>query len=351
MTEPFFNQHHYFSNVWVFLNSEKNKKILEIVSEGKYIIPYELIIGMDSLFLMPEKDFWEKTEFFSELKQSAVNDDDYENSKYSCHTLRMRNLGDMNDLYNAHDVILLCEIIESRFQMMNNKYRFNPRKCNSASSMSICIERKMSRVILALPTKLDHVETFEQTVTDGFSSVNISLAFDAQILLTNLDDKTNLENNPLNKDFNYKVVCNLKLDGKKVEKKRVITKILKLDKNNQYGHGMAKPLPTGYIKDDSDISCETFNLLLEKVNFEDKTGHLFIIDIAFDSENETEKELAYNEIYPPTIEKQKIIDPCEHSVYQLLEQYVEGTNDNPLAYRAAKKAHATMLKIFFFLCI
>ena len=26
---------------------------------------------------------------------------------------------------------------------------------------------------------------------------------------------------------------------------------------------------------------------------------------------------------------------------------MEGTNDNPLAYRATKKAHATMLKFFF----
>ena len=48
----------------------------------------------------------------------------------------MRNLGDMNDLYNAQDVIRLCEIIENRFQIMNNTYGFNPRKCNSASSMS-----------------------------------------------------------------------------------------------------------------------------------------------------------------------------------------------------------------------
>ena len=31
----------------------------------------------------------------------------------------------------------------------------------------------------------------------------------------------------------------------------------------------------------------------------------------------------YNEICPTIIEKQKIIDPCERSVYQLLEQYVE----------------------------
>ena len=60
LTEQFFNQHHHFSNVWVFLSSEKKKKNLKIVSEWKGIIPYELIIGMDSLFLMPVKDFWEK---------------------------------------------------------------------------------------------------------------------------------------------------------------------------------------------------------------------------------------------------------------------------------------------------
>ena len=53
----------------------------------------------------------------------------------------MRNAGDMNKLYNAQDVILLREIIENRFQVMNNTYGFNPRKCNSASRMRGCIER------------------------------------------------------------------------------------------------------------------------------------------------------------------------------------------------------------------
>ena len=48
--------------------------------------------------------------------------------------------------------------------------------------------------------------------------------------------------------------------------KRGITKILKLDENNQYGHGMTNPLPTGYIKDNGNISWETFNFLLEKIS-------------------------------------------------------------------------------------
>ena len=66
----------------------------------------------------------------------------------------MRNLGDMNDLYNAKDVILLCEIIQSKFQLVHDKYGFNPRRCNSASSLSGSIERDLSKVIIALPMKL-----------------------------------------------------------------------------------------------------------------------------------------------------------------------------------------------------
>ena len=58
----------------------------------------------------------------------------------------------------------------------------------------------------------------------------------------------------------------------------------------------------------------------------------------------TEKQLVYNEIYPPVIEKQKIIDPCKRSRYELLEQYSSIEKGNPRSYRATKKAHATLFK-------
>ena len=136
------------------------------MSEGKGVIPYEMIIDMQSFFITPEKDFWEKTDFYSDLKQSAVNDEDYENSKYLYHTLKMRHLSDLNDLYIVQDVILLSEIIENPFEIMHKTYGFNPKKCSWAGAMSWYIEREMSKIILALPTKLEHVESFEQTVTD-----------------------------------------------------------------------------------------------------------------------------------------------------------------------------------------
>ena len=115
LTEKFVNGHYYFSTVWPFLSLKKKEKILEIISEGKGIIPYEIIVDMESFFIKPDSEFWEKTELFSELKQSAANDEDCENSKYLYQTLKMRKLGDLNGLYNSQDVILLTEIIESRF--------------------------------------------------------------------------------------------------------------------------------------------------------------------------------------------------------------------------------------------
>ena len=84
---------------------------------------------------------------------------------------------------------------------------------------------------------------------------------------------------------------------------------------------MTKLLPTGFIKENSDISWRTFNLLLEKVNLDDQIGQLYVVDIEFDHKKATDNQIVYNEIYPPNIGKQKIIDPCERYVYQLIEQF------------------------------
>ena len=82
--------------------------------------------------------------------------------------------------------------------------------------------------------------------------------------------------------------------------------------------------------------------MLESVSFEDTIGHLYIVDTEYDFKNATEREFAYNEIYPSIIEKQRIIDPCERSVFQLLEQFVRGENNATKAYRSTAKAHTNL---------
>ena len=58
-------------------------------------------------------------------------------------------------------------------------------------------------------------------------------------------------------------------------------------------------------------------------------------------------KFAYNEIYPPIIEKERIIDSCERSAFQLIEQFVMGENNVPKAYRSTAKAHANLFKKIF----
>ena len=76
VTKQFFNQYYYFSTVWSYLTLKLQEKLLGIVTSGKGIIPYELIVDMKSLLLTPDDEqFWNKTKLFSELKLQAVNDE------------------------------------------------------------------------------------------------------------------------------------------------------------------------------------------------------------------------------------------------------------------------------------
>ena len=104
----------------------------------------------------------------------------------------MRDMSDLNDLYNAQDMILLCEIFEKRLQVMYEKSGFNLRKCSSASKLSGCIQREQSKVILAAPRNNSIIETFEKTLIGGFSYINTRLSFNTELLmpdLTNMDYK------------------------------------------------------------------------------------------------------------------------------------------------------------------
>ena len=349
LTIQFITNHDYFSNVWKNLTVEQRKTIVEIISSGKGVIPYEKIETIHSLSVKPENGiFFSKDEFFSTLKDEVVDNESYENARKLFILLQMRNLSDLNDLYNVQDVIILLEIIENRFQIIQNKTKYNPRIINSASKLSGCIQREKSKCILALPINSVQMEVFEKTVCGGFSSVNNRLSFDTELLMPNLKT-SDYEKMSVDESFkaykrdDLKIVYSLKLNNdKNFSKKRIISKIVKLDENNQYGFAMTRPMPTGCIKENNSPSWLKFNLLLETVTLEDKIGHLFIVDIEFDVKNADERKYLYNEIFPPIIEKKTKIDVNERSLFQLLELFAETDKEKAKCYRVTEKSHATM---------
>ena len=70
---------------------------------------------------------------------------------------------------------------------------------------------------------------------------------------------------------------------------------------------------------------------------------MFVVDIEFDHLNATPRQIMYNEISPPVVEKRKILEPNERSVFQLLELYSETEKGNPKSYKLSPQSQATLL--------
>ena len=177
--------------------------------------------------------------------------------------------------------------------------------------------------------------------------MNNRIGFDTEVLLPNF---TKLDYSKMNidesfkayKNQNYKVGYNIKLDGDELSREcRVISKIIKFDEYNQYGFAMTKPMPVGAIKE-KEASWTEYNILFEKVSLDDKKGHIFIVDIEFDYLHATDRQIIYNEIILPFIEKDTKIEANKRSVYQLLEFYSEDKRGNPNKYKISSKAHSNL---------
>ena len=113
-------------------------------------------------------DFFEKIDFYSSLKEKNISDKKYEDVKKLFKLLRLETLGNMNKIYNIQDTLILCEIFEQRSMLLEKLFKFNPRKCNSASSFSGCVQRKRANVILCFLQTLKKIKVFEKTLIGGY---------------------------------------------------------------------------------------------------------------------------------------------------------------------------------------
>ena len=313
----------------MFLTDEDEKWVLDYLSSGKGMIPYQMITDFDSLQITPEDGSFKQDDFYSSLKEKNISLEEYENVKKFFTVFRLKTLRDLNRIYNFQDTTILCEIFEQRASLLQKLFKFNARKCNSASSFSGCVQRFKSKCCIALPTDAEVIRVFKKTLIGGYSCVNTRMAFDTDLFLKDIENEKVL----------FKTV-----DG---QLKRFLSKIIKMNENNQYGQAMTKPLPYGCIKKKKKVlSLEELPELLKSVTLEDKIGHLFTVDMEFSDINP--KTLLFNEIYPPIFEKNKKISPHERSTVQIMSRVQKKKNKEEIsALPFNSKTHATLKdKIF-----
>ena len=159
-----------------------------------------------------------------------ITDEEYTEVKKLFKIMKMKTLDDLNRIYKFQCVAVLCEIFEKRATQLQNLFKYNPRKCNSASSFAGCVQRLQRKCVIALPTDAEIVKIFDKTFIDGYSCINTRMAFDTENFLKDAENEKILF-----KDLNN-------------ELKRFSSKIIKMDENNQYRMAMTKLLPYGCIK-------------------------------------------------------------------------------------------------------
>ena len=67
--------------------------------------------------------------------------------------------------------------------LLQKPFKFNAKKCNSASTFSGCVQRLKSKCFIALPTDAEFIKVIEKTVMGGYSCVNTRMAFDTYLFL------------------------------------------------------------------------------------------------------------------------------------------------------------------------
>ena len=134
-------------------SDEDQEWVLDYLSLGKRTIPYEMITRYDSLDISPEEgNFFLPRHFYSRIEDSIMTSEKYNNVKKFYQTLKLKNMGELNNIYNFQDIIILCEIFEQRSEHLQEIFKFNPKKCNSVSSFSGYVYRDKSKCMIALPT-------------------------------------------------------------------------------------------------------------------------------------------------------------------------------------------------------
>ena len=136
------------------------------------------------------------------------------------------------EIYNFQDTTIV-ENFENRANEIMKRFPYNLSKCTSASLLSGCIHCYFLQIIITLPTQSDFVGLFEKTLIGSFCCINTRLAFDKTISF------------PRHLKIIYKV-RNSKAN--ELENKRIVSKVLKMDENSQYGNARTKCLLSDSIR-------------------------------------------------------------------------------------------------------
>lgn len=211
----------------------------------KGVYPYDF---MDSFNKFYEK-LPSKEEFYSQLNDQHISEEDYQHAKTVWEVFNLKNMGQFHDLYLKSDILLLADVFENFRKTCLRYYKLDPCHYFTAPGLSWDAMLKMTDIKLELMTDIDMFQFIEKGMRGGVSYIA---------------HRYGKANNKYMSDYNPK---------------HPSKHIIYLDANNLYGYAMSQYLPTGNFKWLSQKKIDGLNL--DKYEKESKKGLILEVDLEY----------------------------------------------------------------------
>ena len=242
----------------------------------KGVYPYDY---MDSFSKFNATKLPDREEFYSQLTDEGISEDDYKHAQNVWNTFNLQNMGEYHDLYLKTDILLLTDVLENFRKNCLTYYKLDPLHYITSPGLTWDAMLKMTKINLQLITDVDMQLFIEKGLRGGISYIAHRIA-----------------------EANNKYMKNYDLN-------KLISYLLYLDANNLYGWAMSKPLPYGNFKwvypdtvfylDDKKYILVGDTIIQKKKGI----GHIYEVDLEYPKELHD----LHND-YPCAPEKIKVSD-------------------------------------------
>ena len=275
------------------------KKNVDLLTR-KGVYPYDYVSSLDKL---SETQLPPKEEFYSQLYDEDISDDDYQHAIKVWNTFECKTIRDYHNLYLKSDVLLLADVFENFRKTCLKHYKLDPAHYYTSPGLAWDACLKETGQHLQLLHDYDMLMMFERGIRGGITHISKRYA-----------------------EANNKYMKNYNPD-------KPSSYIQYLDANNLYGWAMSQNLPTHGFKWISNITKQEVLDIVDGANHSmsnhGKKGWIFEVDLEYPSklwESHNDYPIAPENIKVNGVEKLVChFKPRKNYVvhYRNLRQYLE----------------------------
>ncbi|KAJ8915547.1 hypothetical protein NQ315_012431 [Exocentrus adspersus] len=241
----------------------------------KGVFPYDYI---DSWERFTETCLPSKTNFYSQLYDQCITDQDYQHALDVWKTFNIKTLGEYSDLYLKNDVLLLADIFENFRRTCLLTYELDPLHFYTAPGLAFDAMLKTTGVQLELLTDIEKLMFIERGIRGGVSQCSNRYA---------------KANNKYMKD--------------EYDSNQESTYLMYFDINNLYGAAMSEYLPYGEFEFLEANEIE--NLDIRNIPDNAEVGYIFDCDLEYPTylhQLHSDLPLAPQHMTPPIPSRSKL---------------------------------------------